>query len=213
MNNEIKIFEGNKISSAWDAEKEEQYFSIVDVVGTLTDSKNAGAYWRKLKQRLKEKGSEVVTFFHGLKMLAAYGKMRGTDSWQDHGVKEGMEYAILTNEISKAWSGMTTREYKDFKGLKNQNLRDNMPTTELIHNMLAETATKDITESSNPQGLEENKKAAKRGGNVAKVARETLEKETGELVITPKNAIDFGQLISDVAKELPKKADEPEEEE
>lgn len=131
-----------------------------------------------------------------------------TDAWQDHGVKEGMEYAILTNEISKAWSGMTTREYKDFKGLKKQNLRDNMSTTELILNMLAETATKDITESSNPQGLEENKKAAKRGGNVAKVARETLEKETGEPVITPKNTIDFGRLISDVAKELPKKADE-----
>lgn len=131
-----------------------------------------------------------------------------TDAWQDHGVKEGMEYAILTNEISKAWSGMTTREYKDFKGLKKQNLRDNMSTTELILNMLAETATKDITESSNPQGLEVNKKAAKRGGNVAKVARETLEKETGEPVITPKNTIDFGRLISDVAKELPKKADE-----
>lgn len=136
-----------------------------------------------------------------------------TDAWQDHGVKEGMEYAILTNEISKAWSGMTTREYKDFKGLKKQNLRDNMSTTELILNMLAETATKDITESSNSQGLEENKKAAKRGGNVAKVARETLEKETGEPVITPKNTIDFGRLISDVAKELPKKADEPEEDE
>lgn len=131
-----------------------------------------------------------------------------TDAWQDHGVKEGMEYAILTNEISKAWSGMTTREYKDFKGLKKQNLRDNMSTTEFILNMLAETATKDITEASNPQGLEENKKAAKRGGNVAKVARETLEKETGEPVITPKNTIDFGRLISDVAKELPKKADE-----
>lgn len=289
MNNETKIFEGNKIRSAWDAEKEEWYFSVVDVVRTLTDSKDAGAYWRKLKQRLKEEGSEVVTFCHGLKMLAADGKMRETDAadmqgifriiqsvpspkaepfkmwlaevgkerldetvdpeltieraletylrkgysrewinqrlqaiqvrkeltdaWQDHGVKEGMEYAILTNEISKAWSGMTTREYKDFKGLKKQNLRDNMSTTELILNMLAETATKDITESSNPQGLEENKKAAKRGGNVAKVARETLEKETGEPVITPKNAIDFGRLISDVAKELPIKADKPKEDE
>lgn len=109
-----------------------------------------------------------------------------TDSWQDHGVKEGLEYAILTNEISKAWSGMTTREYKDFKGLKKQNLRDNMSTTELILNMLAETATKDIANTSNPQGFEENKKVAKRGGNVAKVAKETLEQETGEPVITPK---------------------------
>ena len=108
-----------------------------------------------------------------------------TDAWHDHGVKEGREYAILTNEISKAWSGLTTRQYKDFKGLKKQNLRDNMSTTELILNMLAETATKDIANTSNPQGLKENKKVAKRGGDVAKVAKETLEKETGQPVITP----------------------------
>ena len=279
MNNEIKIFEGNQIRSVWDNDKEEWYFSVVDVVGTLTDSKDPGAYWRKLKQRLKEEGSEVVTFCHGLKLKAADGKLREsdvadmqgifriiqsvpspkaepfkmwlaevgkerldeivdpeltieraletylrkgysrewinqrlqaiqvrkelTDSWQDHGVKEGLEYAILTNEISKAWSGMTTREYKDYKGLKKQNLRDNMSTTELILNMLAETATKDIVNASNPQGLEENKKVAKRGGNVAKVAKETLEQETGKPVITTKNAIDFGRLISDVTKEIP----------
>ena len=279
MNNEIKIFEGNQIRSVWDNDKEEWYFSVVDVVGTLTDSKDPGAYWRKLKQRLKEEGSEVVTFCHGLKLKAADGKMREsdvadmqgifriiqsvpspkaepfkmwlaevgkerldeivdpeltieraletylrkgysrewinqrlqaiqvrkelTDSGQEHGVKEGLEYAILTNEISKAWSGMTTREYKDFKGLKKQNLRDNMSTTELILNMLAETATKDIANASNPQGLKENKKVAKRGGNVAKVAKETLEQETGKPVITTKNAIDFGRLISDVTKEIP----------
>lgn len=278
MNNEIKIFEGNQIRSVWDNDKEEWYFSVVDVVGTLTDSKDPGAYWRKLKQRLKEEGSEVVTFCHGLKLKAADGKLREsdvadmqgifriiqsvpspkaepfkmwlaevgkerldeivdpeltieraletylrkgysrewinqrlqaiqvrkelTDSWQDHGVKEGLEYAILTNEISKAWSGMTTREYKDFKGLKKQNLRDNMSTTELILNMLAETATKDIANASNPQGLEENKKVAKRGGNVAKVAKETLEQETGKPVITTKNAIDFERLINDVAEGL-----------
>lgn len=278
MNNEIKIFEGNQIRSVWDNDKEEWYFSVVDVVGTLSDSKDPGAYWRKLKQRLKEEGSEVVTFCHGLKLKAADGKLREsdvadmqgifriiqsvpspkaepfkmwlaevgkerldeivdpeltieraletylrkgysrewinqrlqaiqvrkelTDSWQDHGVKEGLEYAILTNEISKAWSGMTTREYKDYKGLKKQNLRDNMSTTELILNMLAETATKDIANASNPQGLEENKKVAKRGGNVAKVAKETLEQETGEPVITTKNAIDFERLINDVAEGL-----------
>ena len=279
MNNEIKIFEGNQIRSVWDNDKEEWYFSVVDVVGILTDSKDPGAYWRKLKQRLKEEGSEVVTFCHGLKLKAADGKMREsdvadmqgifriiqsvpspkaepfkmwlaevgkerldeivdpeltieraletylrkgysrewinqrlqaiqvrkelTDAWQDHGIKEGTEYAILTNEISKAWSGMTTREYKDLKGLKKQNLRDNMSTTELILNMLAETATKDIANASNPYGLEENKKVAKRGGNVAKVAKETLEQETGKPVITTKNAIDFGRLISDVTKEIP----------
>ena len=279
MNNEIKIFEGNQIRSVWDNDKEEWYFSVVDVVGTLSDSKDPGAYWRKLKQRLKEEGSEVVTFCHGLKLKAADGKMREsdvadmqgifriiqsvpspkaepfkmwlaevgkerldeiidpeltidraletylrkgcsrewinqrlqaiqvrkelTDAWQDHGIKEGTEYAILTNEISKAWSGMTTREYKDLKGLKKQNLRDNMSTTELILNMLAETATKDIANASNSYGLEENKKVAKRGGNVAKVAKETLEQETGKPVITTKNAIDFGRLISDVTKEIP----------
>ena len=278
MNNEIKIFEGNQIRSVWDNDKEEWYFSVVDVVGTLTDSKDPGAYWRKLKQRLKEEGSEVVTFCHGLKLKAADGKMREsdvadmqgifriiqsvpspkaepfkmwlaevgkerldeivdpeltidraletylrkgysrewinqrlqaiqvrkelTDAWQDHGIKEGTEYAILTNEISKAWSGMTTREYKDYKGLKKQNLRDNMSTTELILNMLAETATKDIANASNPYGLEENKKVAKRGGNVAKVAKETLEQETGKPVITTKNAIDFERLINDVAEGL-----------
>lgn len=278
MNNEIKIFEGNQIRSVWDNDKEEWYFSVVDVVGTLSDSKDPGAYWRKLKQRLKEEGSEVVTFCHGLKLKAADGKLREsdvadmqgifriiqsvpspkaepfkmwlaevgkerldeivdpeltieraletylrkgysrewinqrlqaiqvrkelTDSWQDHGVKEGLEYAILTNEISKAWSGMTTKEYKDYKGLKKQNLRDNMSTTELILNMLAETATKDIANASNPQGLEENKKVAKRGGNVAKVAKETLEQETGKPVITTKNAIDFERLINDVAEGL-----------
>ena len=283
MSNEIKIFEGNQIRSVWDNENEEWYFSVVDVIGTLTESKDPGAYWRKLKQRLKEEGSEVVTFCHGLKLMATDGKMRETDacgmqgifriiqsvpspkaepfkiwlaevgkerldeivdpeltieraletyllkgysrewinqrlqaiqvrkeltdSWQDHGVNEGLEYAILTNEISKAWSGMTTREYKDFKGLKKQNLRDNMSTTELILNMLAETATKDIANTSNPQGLEENKKVAKRGGHVAKVAKETLEQEIGESVITSKNAIDFGRLIIEVIKKIPKKED------
>lgn len=283
MNNEIKIFEGNQIRSVWDNENEEWYFSVVDVIGTLTESKDPGAYWRKLKQRLKEEGSEVVTFCHGLKLMATDGKMRETDacdmkgifriiqsvpspkaepfkiwlaevgkerldeivdpeltieraletylrkgysrewinqrlqaiqvrkeltdSWQDHGVKEGLEYAILTNEISKAWSGMSTREYKDFKGLKKQNLRDNMSTTELILNMLAETATKDIANTSNPQGLEENKKVAKRGGHVAKVAKETLEQEIGGSVITSKNAIDFGRLIIEVIKKISKKED------
>jgi prophage antirepressor len=115
-----------------------------------------------------------------------------------------MEYAILTNEISKAWSGMTTRQYKDLKGLKKENLRDNMSTTELILNMLAETATKDIAESTNPQGLEENKKVAKRGGSIAGNARKEIETETGKPVITSKNAIDFGKLIDDVTKTIDK---------
>ena len=280
MNNEIKLFEGNQIRSIWDNEQEEWYFSVVDIVGALTDSKNPRDYWYRVKKRMtEEEKSQLSTICRQLKLESSDGKMYNTDvadmqgifriiqsvpspkaepfkmwlaevgkerldeivdpeltieraletylrkgysrewinqrlqaiqvrkeltdAWQDHGIKEGMEYAILTNEISKAWSGMTTREYKDYKGLKKQNLRDNMSTTELILNMLAETATKDIANASNPQGLEENKKVAKRGGNVAKVAKETLEQETGKPVITTKNAIDFGRLISDVTKEIP----------
>ena len=281
MGNDVKLFEGNRIRSIWNNEKEEWYFSIIDAVNVLTDSRDAGAYWRKLKQRLKEDGSKVVTFCHALKLkspkdgkmyktdvadmqglfriiqsitspkaepfkmwLAEVGKERVdetidpeltidraletylkkgytrewinqrlqaiqvrkelTDSWQDHGVTEGKEYAILTNEISKAWSGMTTRQYKNLKGLKKENLRDNMSTTELILNMLAETATKDIAESANPQGLEENKKVAKRGGKIAGNARREIEAETGKPVITSKNAIDFGKLIDGVTKTIDK---------
>ena len=279
MNNEIKLFEGNQIRSVWDNEKEEWYFSIVDIIGVLTESKNPRRYWSDLKRKMKDEEGAIQLYgkIVQLKLESSDGKkyntdtadMQGifriiqsipspkaepfkmwlaevgkerideiidpeltidraletyvrkgysrewinqrlqaiqvrkelTDAWHDHGVKEGKEYAILTNEISKAWSGLTTRQYKDFKGLKKQNLRDNMSTTELILNMLAETATKDIANTSNPQGLEENKRIAKRGGDVAKVAKETLEKETGQPVITPKNAIDFGKLINDVTEE------------
>ena len=282
MNNEIKLFEGNKIRSSWDEEKEEWYFSIIDIIGILTDSKNPRRYWSDLKRKMKYEEGAVQLYENivQLKLKSPDGKMRETDatdmqgifriiqsvsspkaepfkmwlaevgkeridetidpeltidrslatylkkgytrewinqrlqaiqvrkeltdSWQDHGVKEGMEYAILTNEISKAWSGMTTRQYKDLKGLKKENLRDNMSTTELILNMLAETATKDIAESTNPQGLEENKKVAKRGGSIAGNARKEIEAETGKPVITSKNAIDFGELIDDVTKTIDK---------
>ena len=278
MSNDIKLFEGNQIRSSWDNEKEEWYFSIVDIIGIHTDSNNPRRYWSDLNRNMKD--TEGADQLYGnivqLKMEASDGKMRETDvadmqgifriiqsvpspkaepfkmwlaevgkeridetvdpeltidraletylkkgytrewinqrlqaiqvrkeltdSWQDHGVTEGREYAILTNEISKAWSGMTTRQYKDLKGLKKENLRDNMSTTELILNMLAEAATKDIAESTNPQGLEENKKVAKRGGNIAGNARKEIEIETGKPVITSKNAIDFGKLIDDVTK-------------
>ena len=279
MDNEIKLFEGRKIRSAWDNEKEEWYFSIIDIVGVLTDSKDPGAYWRKLKQRLKEEGNEFVTNCHELKMespkdgkfyktdvadmqgifriiqsvpspkaepfkmwLAEVGKERIdeiidpeltidralntylkkgysrewinqrlqaiqvrkelTDIWQDHGVKAGKEYAILTNEISKAWSGMTTREYKNLKGLKKENLRDNMSTLEIVLNMLAEATTTELTKTKNPQGLDENKKVAKDGGSIAGNARKEIEKETGQPVITSKNAIDFAKLIYDVSNDI-----------
>lgn len=275
MDNQIKIFEGYKIRSIWDNEKEEWYFSVVDVVAVLTESKDPQVYWRVLKKRLKEEGNETVTNCNGLKMKAADGKMRLTDvadmqgifriiqsvpspkaepfkmwlaevgkerideiidpeltidraletylkkgysrewinqrlqaiqvrkeltdTWQDHGVEKGKEYAILTNEITKAWSGMTTREYKDLKGLKKQNLRDNMSTLELVLNMLAEATTTELTNTTHPQGLEENKKVAKRGGSIAGNARKEIEQETGKSVITSKNAIDFGKLIEDVS--------------
>ena len=277
MSDDVKMFEGSQIRSVWDNEREEWYFSIVDVVGSLTESNNPRDYWYRVKKRMsEEERSELSTFCRQLKLKSTDGKsyktdvadMQGifriiqsvpspkaepfkmwlaevgkerideiidpeltidralesyarkgysrewinqrlqaiqvrkelTDTWQDHGVKAGNEYAILTNEISKAWSGMTTREYKDFKGLKKENLRDNMSTTELILNMLAETATKDIAEATNPQGLDENKQVAQDGGFIAGDARKSIEARTGKPVITSKNAIDLGRLISDVVK-------------
>lgn len=291
LGNEIKLFEGNKIRSVWDNEKEEWYFSVVDIVGALTESKNPRRYWSDLKRKMKDEEGAIQLYekIVQLKLESSDGKMYNTDvadiqgifriiqsipspkaepfkmwlsevgkerideiidpeltieraletylekgytrewvnqrlqaiqvrkeltdAWQDHGVKKGREFAILTNEISKAWSGMTTREYKDYKGLKKQNLRDNMTTTELILNMLAETATKDITNAFNPKGFEKNKEVSKRDGNVAKVARETLEREIGQPVITSKNAIDFGKLIDDVTKEVSSKKHEDKENE
>ena len=277
MSDDIKMFEGSQIRSVWDNEREEWYFSIVDVVGSLTESNNPRDYWYRVKKRMSdEERSELSTICRQLKLKASDGKMRLTDvadmqgifriiqsvpspkaepfkmwlaevgkehideiidpeltidralesyarkgysrewinqrlqaiqvrkeltdTWQDHGVKAGNEYAILTNEISKAWSGMMTREYKNFKGLKKENLRDNMSTTELILNMLAETATKDIAEATNPQGLDENKQVAQDGGSIAGDARKSIEARTGKPVITSKNTNDLGRLISDVVK-------------
>jgi len=280
MENNIQIFEGKKIRSVWDNEKEEWYFSVVDVVGVLTDSVNARDYWYKMKKRMTdEEKSELSTICRQLKLKAPDGKMRLTDvadiqgifriiqsipspkaepfkmwlaqvgkdrideitdpeltidraletylkkgyskewinqrlqaiqvrkeltdAWQKHGVKKGIEYAILTDEISKAWSGMATREYKDLKGLKKENLRDNMSTLELVLNMLAEATTTELTNIHNPNGLEENKKVAKRGGTIAGNTRKEIEADTGRSVITAKNAVDFSKLIEDVVKDIP----------
>lgn len=277
MSDDVKMFEGSQIRSVWDNQRAEWYFSVVDVIGSLTESNNPRDYWYRVKKRMsEEERSELSTFCRQLKLKSTDGKSYKTDvadmqgifriiqsvpspkaepfkmwlaevgkerideiidpeltidralegyarkgysrewinqrlqaiqvrkelidTWQDHGVKAGNEYAVLTNEISKAWSGMTTREYKDFKGLKKENLRDNMSTTELILNMLAETATKDIAEATNPQGLEENKQVAQDGGSIAGDARKSIEARTGKPVITSKNAIDLGRLISDVVK-------------
>ena len=277
MSDDVKMFEGSQIRSVWDNEREEWYFSVVDVISSLTESNNPRDYWYRVKKRMsEEERSELSTFCRQLKLKSTDGKsyktdvadMQGifriiqsvpspkaepfkmwlaevgkerideiidpeltidralesyarkgysrewinqrlqaiqvrkelTDTWQDHGVKASNEYAILTNEIFKAWSGMTTREYKDFKSLKKENLRDNMSTTELILNMLAETATKDIAEATNPQGLDENKQVAQDGGSIAGDARKSIEARTGKPVIRSKNAIDLGRLISDVVK-------------
>lgn len=273
--NEIKLYENKAIRSVWDKEKEEWFFSVVDVVGVLTDSANPRDYWYRVKKRMSdEEQSELSTFCRQLKLKATDGKMRETDvadmqgifriiqsipspkaepfkmwlaevgkerideiidpeltidralqtylqkgysrewinqrlqaiqvrkeltdAWQDHGVKDNLEYAILTNEITKAWSGMTTRQYKDFKDLKKENLRDNMSTLELVLNMLAEATTTELTKTLNPQGLEENKEVAKEGGTVAGNARKDIEARTGKSVITQKNAFDFSKLIEDV---------------
>lgn len=274
---EIKLYENKQIRSVWDEEKEEWYFSVVDVVGVLTESENPQVYWRVLKKRLKEEGNESVTNCNALKMKAADGKMRLTDvadmqgifriiqsipspkaepfklwlaevgkerideiidpeltidraletylkkgysrewinqrlqaiqvrkeltdAWEDHGIEKGIEYAILTDEITKAWSGMTTRGYKNLKGLKKENLRDNMTTLEVVLNMLAEATTTELTKTTNPKGLEENRKVAKRGGSIAGNARKEIEKETGKPVITSKNAVDMSKLIEDVVKD------------
>ena len=280
MENNIQIFEGKKIRSVWDNEKEEWYFSVVDVVGALTDSVNARDYWYKMKKRMTdEEKSELSTICRQLKLKAPDGKMRLTDvadiqgifrviqsipspkaepfkmwlaqvgkdrideitdpeltidraletylkkgyskewinqrlqaiqvrkeltdAWQEHGVKKGIEYAILTDEIAKAWSGMATREYKDLKGLKKENLRDNMSTLELVLNMLAEATTTELTNIHNPNGLEENKKVAKRGGTIAGNTRKEIEADTGKSVITAKNTVDFSKLIEDVVKDIP----------
>ena len=276
VNNEIKLFEGKQVRSAWDKEKEEWYFSVVDVVAVLTDSKNPSDYLKKIRKRDGQLSAYMGTncplvemkSSNGKKRKVLSGNMQGilriiqsipspkaepfkmwlatvgkeridevidpeqaidralatylkkgysrewinqrlqsiqvrkelTDAWQDHGVKAGKEYAILTDEVSNAWSGMTTRAYKDFKGLKKENLRDNMTTLEIVLNMLAEATTTELTKTSNPQGLAENKQVAKRGGSIAGNARKEIEKETGKPVVTSQNAIDFGKLIEDVAK-------------
>ncbi len=171
----IKLFEQKQVRSVWSDEEEKWYFSIVDIVGILSDSVEQQAYWRKLKQRLKEEGNETVTNCHALKMLAADGKMR------------------LTDEITKAWSGLTTKQYKKFKDLKKENLRDHMTNLELVLNMLTEASTTEISKDKRPETFEENKVVARKGGKVAKAARLQLENTTGKKVVTRKNAMQIEQ--------------------
>ena len=274
MSLKIQLFENQRIRTAWDEEKEEWYFSIVDVVGVLTDSVDPTAYWRKLKQRLKAEGNETVTNCHGLKMTAPDGKKRLTDvadteqllriiqsipspkaepfklwlaqvgreriaetidpeltieraletylkkgytrewinqrlqaiqvrkeltdEWDARGVQKGVEYAILTDEISRAWSGMSTRQYKNLKGLKKENLRDNMTTLELVLNMLAEATTTQFSKDRKPTTFQENLEVAKAGGQVAGRTRKDIESQSNTPVISSKNAAQLNQVVTDL---------------
>ena len=262
----LQQFENQPIRMAWDEEKETWYFSVVDVVGALTDQPNydgAKNYWKVLKHRLLKEGSQLVTSCNQLKMkspkaepfklwLARVGSERIeetidpeqaidraletylkkgyseewvhqrllairirnelTEEWQKRGAEKGKEFAILTDDITKAWSGMTTRQYKNLKGLKKENLRDNMTDTELVLTMLAEASTRDISKAEHPAGFDESRSVAQRGGKVAGTARQALEAETGHPVVTEKNASQLGLLMSDlieaVAHELPKKEED-----
>lgn len=260
----IKLFEQKQIRSSWDEEQEKWFFSIVDVVGVLSESIDPQAYWRKLKQRLKEEGNETVTNCHGLKMLAADGKMRLTDvadteqlfrliqsipspkaepfklwiakvarerideiedpeigidrlmetylrkgyskewinqrlksieirkeltdEWENRGVQKGQEFAILTDDITQAWSGFSTKQYKQYKDLKKENLRDHMTNLELVLNMLAEATTTEISKEKKPKTFSENRRIAKQGGTIAGNTRKEIEAKTGKKIVTNLNA-------------------------
>lgn len=274
----IQLFENQPIRTAWDEEKEEWYFSVVDVVGALTDqttSRGASTYWAVVKKRLKDEGADqLLTNCKQLKMTAADGKKRKTDvatieqllriiqsipsrkaepmkawlaqvgrerieetidpeqaidraletylkkgydpdwvhqrllsirirnelteEWQKRGVEKGKEYAILTDEITCTWSGMTTRQYKNLKGLKKENLRDNMSDTELVLTMLAEASTRDISREAKPEGFSASMDIARQGGEVAGVARKALEERTGKPVITEKNAAQLNTVVTEM---------------
>ena len=272
--NKIQLFQGQQVRYIWDEEKEQYFFSVVDVIQVLTDSTNPQTYWRVLKKRLLDEGNETVTNCNALKLPAPDGKMRLTDvatteqlfrliqsvpskkaepfklwlaevgrkrleqlqdpeqsieqairdyqrlgyseswinqriktieirkgltdEWKRGGMKEDSDYAVLTDIISKAWSGMTTREYKNYKGLRKENLRDNMTNIELMLNGLAEAAATEMSQRENPKGFTENARVAQRGGNVAHVAREQLEHELGGTVISSKRAINFTSSLDEL---------------
>ena len=275
----VQLFEERKIRTAWNEDTEEWYFSVVDVVGALTESENPNNYWKVLKKRLKDEGSQSVTFCNQLKMkshkdgkyyktdvanteqilriiqsipspkaepfklwLAQVGRERIeetidpeltidraletylrkgysrewinqrlqaiqvrkelTDEWQDRGVKKGSEFAILTDEITRAWSGMSTREYKNHKGLRKENLRDNMTTTEIVLNMLAETSVKEISQAAKPETFAENKDVARQGGEIAGFARQALESRIGKSVISNQNAVQLNQVFVEMIESV-----------
>ena len=262
-----KLFEGSEIRSIWDSEKEEYYFSVVDVIGVLTNANIPRNYWSDLKRKLKEEGSQLHENIVQLKMRAQDGKLRETDTldtkgilrliesvpspkaepfklwlaslgnerinevfdpelavdrainyyrsrgyddewiearlkgiinrnkltdaWKSAGITEGYEFGVLTNEIYKEWSGMTAKEYKDFKGLRKESLRDNMSDIEVALTDLGEIATRELVKEYKPYGLKENKKVAKAGGNVAKVAKDNLEEKLGKSIVSKQNKLGY----------------------
>ena len=281
MDNKIQIFEDKRIRTAWNEETEEWYFSVVDVIGVLTDSPNPRKYWSVLKTRLKKEGNESATNCSQLKLksytdgksyktdvadteqllriiqsipspkaepfklwLAQVGRERIeetidpeltieraletylkkgytrewinqrlqaiqvrkelTDEWDARGVQKGVEYAILTDEITKAWSGMTTRKYKNLKGLTKENLRDNMSTLELVLNMLAEATTTELSKKEQPQNFDANIKIAREGGSIAGDTRKAIEKRTGDSIITSKNATELNRVVVELIENISK---------
>jgi len=270
MENRIKVFEDKKIRMEWNDQEQDWYVSVVDMIEVLTNSLDPGAYWRKMKERLKKEGNETVTNCHTLKMKAADGKMRSTDvanteqllriiqsvpspkaepfkmwlaqvgkeridesadpeiaidrafqtylrkgysekwinqriktmevrkeltdEWQRSGIEQTKDFATLTDIMTKEWSGKTTREYKNYKGLKKENLRDHMTNMELVLNMLAEVSATDLSKESSPSGMAESAKIAKQGGSVAKAARDQYEKQSGKKAISPLNAKNLKSL-------------------
>ena len=280
-NEKIELYENQPIRTAWNETEEEWYFSVVDAVGILTEQTSydgARDYWKVLKKRLKDEGSQLVTGCNQLKLrspkdgkryltdvatteqllriiqsipskkaepfkmwLAQVGRERIeetidpeltieraletylkkgysrewinqrlqaiqvrkelTDEWQSHGVQKGVEYAILTDEITKAWSGLSTRQYKNLKGLKKENLRDNMTTLELVLNMLAEATTTEISKQQNPSSFAENLQVAKSGGEAAADARKAVESRTGVPIITARNAVELSEVVTGLLEE------------
>lgn len=280
MNNKLEtisnLFEDKEIRSVWDSEKEDYYFSVVDVISVLTESSDPAHYWRTLKSRMIKEGNETVTNCDTFKLEAKDGKMRNTDMldtkgifrliesvpsqkaepfklwlanlgseridevfnpeiainravnyyrnkgytddwikarltgivdrfkltdvWKDGGITKPMEYAMLTNEIYRGWSGMKANEYKDYKGLRKESLRDNMTDIEVALTNIGEIAARDIALNEHPSGLKENLKVAARGGSVAKGARDLYEKETKKLAVSNQNTLNYKYI--DEIKEI-----------
>ncbi len=186
-----KIFNNEEIRTVWDKDEEKYYISVVDVVGVLTKSTRPRKYWTDLKSKLKEEGNEVSEKIGQLKLKSQDGKYRLTDVWKDNGIDSNLEYAILTNDIYKEWSGMTAKEYKQYKGLRKESLRDNMSDIEIALADIGELTARELAKKHKPIGLEENSKIAKEGGQVVSNTRKDIEARLGESVVTKDNLLSY----------------------